>query len=194
MIRIFDFFIALIGVVFLMPLMVIIFLILYLENKSPFFFQERVGKNFRNFTLIKFRTMHKGTKNCATHLVESSRITTLGAFLRRTKLDEIPQLLNVLKGEMSIVGPRPCLPNQKELIKFRQEYNIHLSLPGITGLAQVRGVDMSDPLFLAKTEFEMIKKFNIVYYFWFIFITLIGNGFGDRVKEKDKKDKKDVSN
>ena len=163
-------------------------MILYLENKSPFFFQERVGKNFRNFTLIKFRTMHKGTQNCATHLVDTSRITTLGAFLRRTKLDEIPQLWNVLKGEMSFVGPRPCLPIQKELIKFRQELNIHLSLPGITGLAQVRGVDMSDPLLLAKTEFEMIKKFNIFYYFWFIFITLIGNGFGDRVKEKNKRD------
>ncbi len=184
MIRIFDFFIALIGLIFLMPLMIIIFLILYLENKSPFFFQERVGKNFKNFTLIKFRTMRKDTQNCATHLVDSSKITALGAFLRRSKLDEIPQLWNVLKGEMSFVGPRPCLPIQKELIKFRQELNIHLSLPGITGLAQVRGVDMSDPLLLAKTEFEMIKKFNIVYYFWFIFITLIGNGFGDRVKKK----------
>ena len=152
MIRIFDFFIALIGLIFLMPLMIIIFLILYLENKSPFFFQERIGKNLKNFTLIKFRTMSKGTKNCATHLVDSSRITTLGVFLRTTKLDEIPQLWNVLKGEMSFVGPRPCLPIQKELIEFRKELNVHHFQPGITGLAQVRGIDMSQPFLLAKTE------------------------------------------
>ena len=156
---------------------------LYLENKSPFFFQERVGKNLKSFTLIKFRTMSKGTENCATHLVDSSRITTSGAFLRRTKLDEIPQLLNVLKGEMSFVGPRPCLPIQKELIKFRKELNVHHTLPGITGLAQIKGIDMSDPFFLAKTEHRMIKEFNLIKYFWFIFVTLIGNGFGDKIKK-----------
>ena len=183
MIRIFDFLIALIGIIILMPLMILISLILYLENKSPFFFQERVGKNLKSFTLIKFRTMSKGTENCATHLVDSSRITTSGAFLRRTKLDEIPQLLNVLKGEMSFVGPRPCLPIQKELIKFRKELNVHHTLPGITGLAQIKGIDMSDPFFLAKTEHRMIKEFNLIKYFWFIFVTLIGNGFGDKIKK-----------
>ena len=183
MIRLLDFIFALIGIIILMPLMLIIVLILYLENKSPFFFQERVGKNLKSFTLIKFRTMSKGTENCATHLVDSSRITTSGAFLRRTKLDEIPQLLNVLKGEMSFVGPRPCLPIQKELIKFRKELNVHHTLPGITGLAQIKGIDMSDPFFLAKTEHKMIKEFNLIKYFWFIFVTLIGNGFGDKIKK-----------
>ena len=186
MIRIFDFLIALIGIIILMPLMILIFLILYFENKSPFFFQERVGKNLKNFTLIKFRTMSKGTEICATHLVDTSRITNLGAFLRRTKLDEIPQLWNVLKGEMSFVGPRPCLPIQTELIKFRKEFNVHLALPGITGLAQVRGIDMSEPLLLAKTEHKMIKEFNLINYFCFIFATIIGNGSGDRVKKKIK--------
>ena len=185
MIRIFDFLIALFGIIFLMPLMIIIFFILYLENKSPFFFQERIGKNLKNFTLIKFRTMSKGTENCATHLVDASRITYLGSFLRRTKLDEIPQLLNVLKGEMSFVGPRPCLPIQTELIKFRKELNVHFSLPGITGLAQVRGIDMSQPLLLAKTEHKMIQELNLKNYFWFIFVTIIGSGFGDRVKKKN---------
>ncbi len=184
MIRIFDFLFALTGIVILMPLILLILFILYLENKSPFFFQERIGKNLKIFTLIKFRTMSKGTMNCATHLVDSSRITTSGAFLRRTKLDEIPQLWNVLKGEMSFVGPRPCLPIQTELIKFRKELNVHRSLPGITGLAQVKGIDMSDPLFLAKTEHRMIKEFNLIKYFWFIFVTLIGNGFGDKVNKK----------
>ncbi len=185
MIRIFDFLIALFGIIILMPLMMVIFFILYLENKSPFFFQERIGKNLKNFTLIKFRTMRKGTENCATHLVDASRITNLGSFLRRTKLDEIPQLLNVLKGEMSFVGPRPCLPIQTELIKFRKEFNVHLSLPGITGLAQVRGIDMSQPLLLAKTEHKMIQELNLKNYFWFIFVTMIGSGFGDRVKKKN---------
>ena len=184
MIRIIDFLISLVGIIILMPLMLAIFLILYLDNKDPFFFQERIGKNLKKFTLIKFRTMSKGTRNCATHLVDSSRITPLGAFLRKTKLDEIPQLWNVLKGEMSFVGPRPCLPIQTELIKVRQELNVHLFLPGITGLAQVKGIDMSDPLLLAKTEYQMIREFNLLNYFWFIFITLIGFGFGDRVKKK----------
>ena len=184
MIRIFDLLFALIGIIIFMPLMLVIFFILYLENKSPFFLQERIGKNLKSFTLIKFRTMSKGTKNCATHLVDSSRITNSGFFLRKTKLDEIPQLWNVIKGEMSFVGPRPCLPIQKELIEFRKELNVHRSLPGITGLAQVKGIDMSDPLFLAKTEHRMIKEFNLIKYFWFIFVTLIGNGFGDKVNKK----------
>ena len=184
MIRIFDFLIALFGIISLMPLMLLIFLILYFENKSPFFLQKRIGQNLKIFTLIKFRTMTKGTNNCATHLVDSTRITTLGAFLRKTKLDELPQLWNVLKGEMSFVGPRPCLPIQSELIKFRKELNVHLFLPGITGLAQVKGIDMSNPLLLAKTEHKMIKEFNFINYFWFIFITLIGYGSGDRVKKK----------
>ena len=125
MIRLFDFLIALIGIIILMPLILVISLLLYLETKSPFFFQERIGKNLKIFTLIKFRTMTKGTKNCATHLVDSSRITTLGSFLRKTKLDEIPQLWNVLKGDMSLVGPRPCLLNQEELIKARDKYKIY---------------------------------------------------------------------
>ena len=188
MIRIFDFLIALFGIIILMPLILVIFLILYFENKSPLFFQERIGKNLKKFTLIKFRTMRKGTKDCATHLVDTSKITTLGSFLRKTKLDEIPQLLNVLKGETSFVGPRPCLPTQIELIKSRQELDIHFFVPGITGLAQVKGIDMSNPLLLAKTEYEMIKNFNVISYFGFIFATIIGNGFGDRVQKKYKKD------
>ena len=150
MIRIFDLLFALIGIIIFMPLMLVIFFILYLENKSPFFLQERIGKNLKSFTLIKFRTMSKGTKNCATHLVDSSKITNSGFFLRKTKLDEIPQLWNVIKGEMSIVGPRPCLFSQKELINERKRFNIHKVTPGITGLAQMKGIDMSDPKLLVE--------------------------------------------
>lgn len=185
MIRIFDFLLALIGLIFLMPLNIIIYIILYFENKSPLFFQERIGKNLKIFTLIKFRTMSNGTKDCPTHLVDPSRISSLGAFLRKTKIDEIPQLWNVLMGEMTFVGPRPCLPSQIELIKFRKKLKVHTFLPGITGLAQIRGIDMSNPYLLTKIELEMMKKFNLKYYLYFIFKTIIGNGLGDRVKKKN---------
>ena len=144
MIRIFDFLIALIGIIILMPLIFVIFFILYLENKSPFFLQERIGKNLKSFTLIKFRTMSKGTKNCATHLVDSSRITTLGAFLRRMKLDEIPQLWNVLKGNV-LWGLVCC--RFKELIEFRKELNVHLFQPGITGSLKFKGLICLTPYF-----------------------------------------------
>ena len=185
MIRIFDFLLAFIGLIILMPLIILIFLILYFENKSPLFFQERVGKNLKVFTLIKFRTMATGTKDCPTHLVDPSRITLIGSFLRKTKMDEIPQLWNVLRGEMTFVGPRPCLPSQIELIKFRKKLKVDTFLPGITGLAQIKGIDMSNPLLLTKTELKMMQKFNLIYYFYFIFKTIIGNGSGDRVKSKN---------
>ena len=184
MIRVFDFFLALFGLIILMPLILLIFLVLLFEDKSPLFFQERIGKNLKVFTLIKFRTMSDGNKDCPTHLVDSSRITTIGAFLRKTKMDEIPQLLNVLKGEMTIVGPRPCLPSQIELIKYRRKLKVHTFLPGITGLAQIKGIDMSNPLLLTKTELKMMRKLNLRYYFYFIFKTMIGNGLGDRVMNK----------
>lgn len=184
MIRMFDVLLALIGLIALMPLIFLIFLILYFENKSPLFFQERIGKNSKIFTLIKFRTMTNGTKNCPTHLVDPSKITVLGTFLRKTKMDEIPQLWNVLIGEMTFVGPRPCLPSQIELINYRKNLKLDSFLPGITGLAQIKGIDMSNPFQLSKTELEMMQKFNLKYYFYFIFKTIIGNGLGDRVKKK----------
>jgi len=163
------------------PFLLFIYLLLYFNNGSPLFFQERVGKNFRKFTLVKFRTMLIGTKDCPTHIVDSSRITPIGNFIRKTKIDEIPQFFNVLKGEMSIVGPRPCLFSQKELINERKRLNIHKVTPGITGLAQIKGIDMSDPKFLAEIELIMIKSFSIKKYFYYFFKTLFGSGFGDKV-------------
>ena len=185
MIRVFDFLLALIGLIIFIPLIILIFLILFFENKSPLFFQERIGKNLEIFTLIKFRTMSNGTQDCPTHLVDPSRVTFFGSFLRKTKMDEIPQLWNVLRGEMTIVGPRPCLPSQIELINYRKKFKVHTLLPGITGLAQINGIDMSNPLLLTKTELKMMQKLNLKYYFYFIFKTIIGKGLGDRVKKKN---------
>ena len=100
-------------------------------------------------------------------------ITPYGSFLRSTKLDETPQLLNVLFGDMSFVGPRPCLSNQKKLIRERKKRGVFKIKPGITGLAQVSGINMKTPTLLAKTDQQMIKKINLYHYFYFIFKTLI---------------------
>ena len=121
MIRFFDFLFALLGLVIFLPLIILIFLIGLIENGSPLFIQKRIGYKQKLFTLIKFRTMKKNTKSLATHLVSNSMITPFGHLLRNTKLDEIPQLLNVLTGDMSFVGPRPCLPSQKRLISERKK-------------------------------------------------------------------------
>jgi lipopolysaccharide/colanic/teichoic acid biosynthesis glycosyltransferase len=164
--------------------MLFLYLLIFLENKSPLFYQVRVGKNLKEFTLFKFRTMKIGTESCATHLVDTSKVTKIGGILRKTKLDEIPQLLNVLKGEMSFVGPRPCLPNQIDLIKTRKKYNIFRYTPGITGLSQIKGIDMSDPALLSKTDDKMMRKFSLFKYFYYIGLTLLGSGFGDRVSNQ----------
>ena len=138
-----DRLLALIGIVVAFPFIVLITLVGYFDTGSPIFFQQRIGKNQRPFTLVKFRTMRQGTASVATHEVSSRSITRLGAILRKTKLDELPQLFNVLKGEMSLVGPRPCLFNQEELINERQQRGVFRVLPGITGLAQINHIAVS---------------------------------------------------
>jgi lipopolysaccharide/colanic/teichoic acid biosynthesis glycosyltransferase len=128
--------------------------------------------------------MRPDTESVATHLADASAITSFGRFLRRTKLDELPQLWNVLKGDMSLVGPRPCLFNQEELIAERAQRGVFDARPGITGLAQIQGIDMSTPGLLAKTDAEMLKRLNLISYFRLIFLTVLGKGSGDRVREK----------
>ncbi|MCT8824057.1 sugar transferase [Glaesserella parasuis] len=182
MIRILDFLFSILGLVFTFPILVIVTILGYLDTGSPIFIQERVGKNKKPFKLIKFRTMNVNTASVASHLAGSSSITRLGRFLRKTKIDELPQLINVLKGEMSLVGPRPNLFNQKELIQEREKYSVYDVLPGITGLAQLSDIDMSTPELLAKTDSEMIKNLNLKYYFKYIVLTALGKGCGDRVK------------
>ncbi len=184
MIRTIDFLGAIFAIVFFLPLLLVIYIILYVENGRPIFYQERVGINIRRFTLIKFRTMKIGTESRATHLIDKSKISKFGKLLRKTKLDELPQLFNVIKGDMSLVGPRPCLPTQLKLIDMREKYNLYDYLPGITGLAQIKGIDMSDPILLSKIDNQMMQNFNLFKYFTYIFFTFFGKGFGDRVKGK----------
>ena len=158
MIRLLDILLALIGLIVTLPILIIVVVIGYFDTGSPLFIQERVGKNKKPFKLIKFRTMKLATQSVASHLVDSTAITPLGKFLRKTKLDELPQLINVLKGEMSFVGPRPNLFNQQELIAGRDKLGVYEVLPGITGLAQINNIDMSTPKLLAETDKEMIDS------------------------------------
>ena len=170
------------GLIVASPLLIGATAIGYLDTGSPLFIQERVGKNQKPFKLIKFRTMKMNTESVASHLVDNTSITKLGKVLRKTKLDELPQLINVLKGEMSLVGPRPNLFNQSDLIEARERMGVYKVLPGITGLAQLSGIDMSTPERLAKKDKEMIDTINLKNYFSYILSTALGKGSGDAVK------------
>ncbi len=184
MIRASDILFSSLGLFFLSPFLVLFCFIGWLDSRSPLFRQIRVGRYQQEFVLVKFRTMRPDTESVATHLADASAITGFGRFLRRTKLDELPQLWNVLKGDMSLVGPRPCLFNQYELIAERARRHVFDVRPGITGLAQIQGIDMSAPALLAETDAEMLKSLNLINYLRFIFITVLGGGAGDRVRKK----------
>ena len=182
LIRTFDIFFALIGMIITSPLILFAMLISFYDTKSPFFYQTRVGKKMQPFTLIKFRTMPIETPSLASHLICGSSVSKFGYFLRKTKLDELPQLWNVLKGDMSLVGPRPNLFNQEELICARDALDVYNVRPGITGLSQIKVIDMSTPTLLAKTDAEMISTMSVANYFKYIFLTFAGKGQGDRVR------------
>lgn len=182
MIRLIDFLAAFFGLLLLWPILIVVTIIGLFDTRSPIFVQERVGRNKKPFKLIKFRTMSLETKSVASHLASNASITKLGAFLRKTKIDELPQLINVVKGEMSLVGPRPNLFNQEELIKERDALGVYDVLPGITGLAQVQNIDMSTPKLLAETDRKMIDTLNVKNYFKYILMTVTGSGSGDAVK------------
>jgi lipopolysaccharide/colanic/teichoic acid biosynthesis glycosyltransferase len=182
LIRFLDIVFAFCGLMFGFPVLLLLTLIGLFDTGSPIFRQERVGRHQKPFTLIKFRTMRKDTASVASHLASAAAITPYGRFLRRTKLDELPQLWNVLKGDMSLVGPRPGLFNQQELTEERARRGVFAVRPGITGLAQVNEIDMSTPVLLAETDQKMIQTLTVSGYFRYILMTVAGKGSGDRVK------------
>jgi lipopolysaccharide/colanic/teichoic acid biosynthesis glycosyltransferase len=170
------------GLVLLSPVLIVLLIIGHFDTGSPIFRQERVGKGKQAFRLMKFRSMHVNAPSVATHLANASSITPFGSFLRKSKLDELPQLWNVFMGDMSLVGPRPNLFNQEELIHERDSHGVYTVRPGITGLAQINKIDMSTPQLLAETDAKMIQSLNTLGYFKYIFLTVLGKGFGDRIK------------
>jgi len=183
MTRFFDIVFSFLGLLILSPIILLLLIIGVFDIGSPLFRQERVGVNQKPFQLLKLRSMHVNTQAVATHLVQVSAITKWGSILRKSKLDELPQLFNVLMGDMSFVGPRPNLFNQLELIQERAKRGVYFVRPGITGLAQINKIDMSTPQLLAETDAKMIDCLNVWYYFKYIFLTVFGKGFGDRVRK-----------
>ena len=184
MTRIFDVLLSLSGLVIGVPIFALLWVLGWFDTGLPLFRQERVGRNQKSFTLVKFRTMRPDAVSVATHLACASDVTKMGHFLRRTKIDELPQLWNVLKGEMSLVGPRPCLLSQYELIAERESRGVFSVRPGITGLAQINGVDMSTPKLIAELDARMLQDLGARTYFSYIVKTVIGAGRGDQIRQK----------
>src|SRR4051812_7096932 len=161
------------------PVLLLIILAIRLQSPGPAIFaQLRVGKGGRPFTCYKLRTMYSGTASLPTHQVQASSVTALGEYLRRFKIDELPQLWNVLTGDMSLVGPRPCLPTQTELVEARARLGVLSVRPGITGLAQIRGIDMSDPDRLAEVDAQYVRTRSFAGDLRLIWATLRGRGVG----------------
>ena len=183
MLRLFDFVLSFCALCLLWPVVAILAVVGWFDNRSPFFFQTRVGQGQRPFILVKFRTMSVGTESVATHLADPQSVSRWGGFLRRTKFDELPQLWNVMLGHMSLVGPRPCLFNQFELIAEREALGVFTVRPGVTGAAQVQGVDMSTPKRLAMIDAEMIQRMSVRLYVQLIVQTAMGGGSGDRIRK-----------
>lgn len=152
------------------------------DSPGPAIFaQRRVGRGEAEFTLFKFRTMAVGTKQAGTHEVTSASVTPLGAKLRHYKIDELPQAINLVLGNLTLVGPRPCLPVQEALVAERRVRGVYAVKPGLTGLAQVRGVDMSDPVRLAELDSAYVAMRGIALDAKLLAQTFLGAGSGDRV-------------
>lgn len=165
--RILDFILSLMGLIVLSPVFLVLALVIKLDSKGPILFkQKRVGKNKKYFYILKFRTMRTDTpKDMPTHMLENpdAFITRIGRFLRKTSLDELPQIINILKGEMSIIGPRPALWNQYDLISERDKYGVNSIKPGLTGWAQINGRDELPIDVKARLDGEYIEKMSFVF-------------------------------
>jgi O-antigen biosynthesis protein WbqP len=180
--RVFDIILALILAMPAALLCIACVLVIRAERTGPALFRQvRIGRQQREFVLYKLRTMSILTGNKASHEVDAAHITKVGRILRRTKLDELPQLINVFRGDMSFVGPRPCLPGQTDLINERQLRGVYKIRPGITGLAQLQGIDMSTPILLATTDAKYAANHSITLDLVYLIATAIGKGQGDAV-------------
>ena len=165
--RVLDFFMSLLGIVVLSPIFLILAIIIKLTSPGPILFkQKRVGKNKSHFNILKFRTMRTDTpKDCPTHLLSNpdQYITKIGKFMRKTSLDELPQLFNILKGDMAIIGPRPALWNQYDLIEERDKYHANDVRPGLTGWAQINGRDELEIDVKARLDGEYVKRISFLF-------------------------------
>lgn len=175
--RFLDFLISIIGIIILSPIFLIIVLLIKLDSKGPVLFkQRRIGLNKRDFNILKFRTMRIDTpKDMPTHLLDNPKayITKVGGFLRKTSLDELPQIINIIKGDMSIIGPRPALWNQFDLIEERDKYGANNVVPGLTGWAQINGRDELPIDVKAKYDGEYIEKMNLLFDIKCFFLTIV---------------------
>ncbi|MBP3445972.1 MAG: sugar transferase [Clostridia bacterium] len=188
--RIFDFVASLFAVILLSPLFLVVSILILVTDGSPVLFrQERVGKDNKIFTVYKFRTMRNGTGDIATSELSDAdeKITKTGRFLRMTSIDELPQLFNILNGTMSIVGPRPLIPAEKEIRELREQYGVYSVLPGITGYAQINGRDNIDDKTKALLDKEYVEKQSFKFDMEIIFKTFI-----KVIKRSDIKDTEEL--
>jgi O-antigen biosynthesis protein WbqP len=182
--RAFDLVVAVFGLMITWPLILVLAILIRRDSDGPAIFaQSRVGRRGRPFQCYKLRTMRRDTPHLPSHDVMASQITPMGSFLRKTKLDELPQLWNVARGEMSLVGPRPCLPSQTLLVAERLRRSVLDLRPGITGLAQINAIDMSDPVRLAEVDAQYLAAQSFWLDLEILFRTVFGRaGQGDRVR------------
>lgn len=172
--KVFDFFFALLFLVLSSPLWLFAAIMIKISSEGPIFFvSQRCGKNGVLFNFLKFRTMNVGAPLLASHDINATQyLTRIGKFLRKTSLDEIPQLWNVLCGDMSLVGPRPVIPVEQDLIQKRQEHGVDKVLPGITGWAQINGRDHVTVAEKVALDAEYIRKKSLCFDFKIILLTI----------------------
>lgn len=187
--RPFDIVVAVPGLILLLPVLATIAGLVAMTSSGPVLFrQTRIGRHEQPFTLLKFRTMVDGTMSVPTHAVAASATTPLGRILRRFKLDEFPQLWNVITGDMSLVGPRPCLNTQTELIEARRRHHVFRCRPGMTGLAQVSGFDMRWPRRLARVDGIYARRSTMALDVWILLRTVLPLGHRRRATSVRQED------
>ncbi len=183
-IRCFDVSLTVGLIVLLFPLMLVIGVLCHMHFKSVWYVQPRIGLFAKPFNIYKFRSLPPTTPLVPTHLIPQDKLSWFSLFIRNSRIDELPQLINVLRGEMSLVGPRPCLENQSLIIKSRESNGIFHLKPGLTGLSQLMSVDMSDPVLLAEHDSALLNNFGLSKYFCILIATFFWACGLNRVSRK----------